>query len=190
MLPSQTLFVASKSRDADAAQIRLGGVIVGAPSNKLLDAGIAAIGSAIIETANRYPSIDRRLLISDVAALLGHRINLRVFGAIVGSKLRIGALDVVPCAALSNEVFRVIVASGRLQGWSRDLASAEDLVGSDQLCPINRIRDEVIGDAARGMWSAASHIAARLVLLGRAEYVDRFSIVRPRGLNAICDARS
>lgn len=189
MLPSQQLFVASRSSPPDTAVVRLGGVTVGAPTSKSLQAGMDAIGAAVVKVANSYPSIDRGLLISDVAVMLGHRIDIRVFGAIVGSKLRMGLLDVVPCVAQSDRVFRVLIAPSRMPAWAQNIERVGEVLRVESRCPINRIRDEIIGDVGRGMWSAASHLAARLALLGRAEYVDRFSITIPRGLGAICSSR-
>lgn len=163
--------------DSAGASIQLGGITIFAPSDEILLQGLGSIGNALLKTALENPTIDRYSLMLQCVRLVGHRIDKRIFGAILGNKLRLGLLDVVPCAAISKRIFRVYVAAQRVLEFRRNLEYASALLRPRSICHIRDIRDVVLKTNARGMWSCASHIAGRLVVLGRAEYADRFSIV-------------
>jgi hypothetical protein len=188
MKPAEHLQV-RRSTTSQAALRRFGGVYVTSATCASLKVGLDALENAVLQAARNYPSVDRALLITDVAALLGHRVDLKVFNAVVGGHLRLGLFDSVPCAALTGKVFRALVLRERLAEWHANLHHVRGLLESQGYCSVNVIRDRVLMRDDRGMWSAANHLAARLVLLGRAEYKDRFSIRQPEGIRAVSTAR-
>lgn len=147
----------------------------------MLSSGIEEVGSALTRAAEAYPTVDRQLLLADVTESLGHKIERRLFGAILGSQLRLGSLDVLPCAANTDRVFRVLVAASRLEELHHNLEEATVLLQRMHICRVSEIRDVILRDNRRGFWNSASHLAGRLVLLGRGEYVDRFTIVEAFG---------
>jgi hypothetical protein len=168
-------------RRGEPAKVRLGGIVVYATSEAKLRAGVAEVGEGIVRAARAHASLDRRSLLSSVAKLLGHRLDQRVFDAIVGSQLRLGRIDRIPCQAAEGAIFRSVVAAERSEEFHRRCEELAGWLRETRVLTVRAVRERFF-DEGWGTWSSASHLVGRLVLVGRARYVDRFTCAWPEGL--------
>jgi hypothetical protein len=163
------------------AKASLGGIVVYATTESRLRSGIAALADAVVHCARAHASLDRRFLLSAVARHLGHRVDSRVFIGVLGSQMRLGRLDRVSCEGDAGAVFRVIIAADHLAQFDERCEEVGRWLFHRKQLRIRDVRDKFFGQAP-GTWSAASHVVGRLVLVGRAQYVDRYHFAWPTGL--------
>jgi hypothetical protein len=146
-----------------------------------LKRGFDRLSRAIVHGAQAYPSLDRKMLLSVVSKDLGEFLDLRVFDAVVGSQLRMGRIDRVACTSESGKMFRVLFASERMEEFEDRCTEVADWLRRDGVVAVRDVRRKYFGDGW-GCWSSAAHVGARLVMIGRARHIDRFSFAWPRGL--------
>jgi hypothetical protein len=174
------------SRPLDAwvdppAQIQLGGITLYAADEARLRRGIDRVSQAILTGISSHPSLDRKLLLSVTATLMGERLDQRVFDAVLGSQLRMGHLDRLPAISPSGSVFRILVAAERREQFDLHCRDVADWARRDGRVTIKAVRLRYFGDGW-GAWSSAAHIVARLALIGAVRFIDRYSFAWPEGL--------
>src|SRR6185503_12576814 len=91
------------------AALRLGGVTIYGTSQVELARAVKAVADAIDQCSKQHLSLTRVTLNSEVRSLLSVAVERRIFGVILGSQLRLGILDSIPCAAVTGSVFRIYV---------------------------------------------------------------------------------
>jgi hypothetical protein len=167
------------------ATIRLGGFVVYAVSEASLKRGLEELSHAILRGIQGHASLDRRLLLSVTAKEIGHRLDQRVFDAVLGSELRLGRIDRIPCASESGKVFRILVAAERLPEFNRRCNGVREWLQREGTVAVRDVRGRYF-DGGWGTWWSAAHLLCRLVLVGCARYVDRYTFAWPEGLeNAV-----
>lgn len=180
--------ISTRSADypGEAASIRLGGVTVYSASDAELDESIQTVAVAIDRCSQPHLSLTRTTLNSEVRKHLNLQVERRIFGAILGSQLRLGILDSVPCAAATGKVFRVYVNRQQVNTFLRHLDTVACELRGLRRVHVRDIEGKLFGERRWGTWSSTSHVLARLVQIGRACYADQSSFLWPAGIeNAI-----
>jgi len=180
--------ISTRSADypGDAASVRLGGVTVYSASDAELDKSIRTVALAIDCCSQPHLSLTKITLHSEVRTHLNLALDRRVFGAILGSQLRLGILDSIPCAAATGKVLRVYVNRKQINNFLRHLDTVADDLRRLQCVQVRDIERKLFGQRRWGTWSSTSHVLARLVQVGRACYVDQSSFRWPAGIeNAV-----
>src|SRR4051812_8934381 len=97
------LKLSTRSTDflAVPASLRLGGVTIYAANERDLLRSYTTIAGAIDECSKPHLSLTRIVLNSEVRNHLNVTIDKRIFGAILGSQLRLGILDSIPCTTVT-----------------------------------------------------------------------------------------
>src|SRR6266496_6825992 len=108
---------------ATPASLRLGGVTVYARDESEMTRAFDMIVEAIDYCSKSNLSIRRVALNSEVRKHSGIELDRRTFGAILGSRLRLGILDSIPCSTAIGRVFRVFVHTEQLDAFERHLAT-------------------------------------------------------------------
>lgn len=179
--------IATRARDLaptpeGPATIQLGGVRLYAASEEKLNQGLALIGEAVSSQCGSLPSVDRAALQSLVCKQLGEIVEDRLFGAVLGQKMREGLIESIPCAAVNYKVFRVFVHRVQLGSFRRRLSELKRQLLSAGTMTVAEVRKSHFSDSQPSASSAAAHLFARLVLEGCATYGPRGVFVWPKGL--------
>jgi hypothetical protein len=182
MSPQFRLSTSSTEFPGSPASLRLGGVTIYAPGEPELTRAFKTISSAIDQCSKSHSSLTRKTLNSEVRKHLEVNVDPRIFGAILGSQLRLGILDSIPCAAVTGEVFRIYVHNTQFDTFGQHLKTTTALLRLKGTVLVRDIEEKLFGRRRWGTWSSASHILARLVQLGRASYVDRNLFRWPLGI--------
>jgi hypothetical protein len=164
--------------------IRLGGVSVYAPCERKLDEGLQLLGGVIVEQSTVLPSIERRALHTLVCEKLDEEVDDRLFGAVLGSQMRMGLIEGIGCAALSGKVFRVLVNAELTNLFQKRLSEVLDRLRTRHVLLVREVRDDYFPRGEWGTWSAANHLLARLTQIGCATYVDKYTYAWPKGLES------
>ncbi len=155
---------------------QLGGLRIYSRSKRQLDAGIDRLAAVISETSQKSPGLTPSLLRYVAGERIGTQIPKRVFSAVLGSLLRRGQLDAVICEGPEGTRFRVILERYRLSEFQDRVKETTSLLCAKKTLAIAFLRDRYFPGTAKGRWTHAMFIAARLVRLGIALYVDRYRI--------------
>lgn len=168
------------------ASLILGGVTIYASQEQELLSGFKTVADAIEECAMPHLSLTRKTLNSQVREHLGFNVDRAIFGAILGSRLRLGILDSIPCAAVTGKVLRVYVHNQQLDTFHNHLETAVVELRLRRVVQVPDIEEKLFGQRYWGTWSSTFHILARLVQIGRACYVDEKAVCWPMEIeNAI-----
>lgn len=158
---------------------QFGGVKIFAATNRELVVGIERVSRAIIEVCAGSSGLAPSLIRYLVEREIGVKLPKRVVGALLGSQLRQGALDVAICEGPQGSSYRVILHRDRIEEFGKRVQKiCGDLVMARTL-RIAEIRDEFFPENARGSWTQAMYIAGRVARLGFAVFPDRYSINMP-----------
>jgi hypothetical protein len=169
-----------------SAFLRLGGITIYAPSESELARAYKIVADAIDQCSKPHLSLIRVALNSEVRKLLNVTVNPRIFGAILGSQLRSGTLDSIPCAAITGKVFRIYVHKKQIGIFNQHLEATAAELRLQGVVHVRDIEGKLFGQRRWGTWSSALHVLARLVQIGRACYVDEDSFKWPLGIeNAV-----
>ncbi len=185
------LGIVTRARDVSniadrPATAQLGGIRLYAASEEKLKHGIALLGQALASESAALPSVDRSALQSLVRKNVADVVDDRLFGAILGQKLRDGTIDSVPCAAINYKVFRAFVHKAQWTTFHRNLSDLRLRLLSGTTLTVSQVRDLYFPGPGTGASSAAAHLLARLVLEGAAIYGPMGTFSWPTGLeNAI-----
>jgi hypothetical protein len=161
------------------ASLRLGGITIYAPDKSELLRAYKTIADAIDECSKPHLSLTRIVLNSEVQKHLNVTLDQRIFGAILGSQLRLGILDSIPCAAVTGKVLRVYLHNQQLDTFLHNLEITAAELRLRRVVQVRDIEEKLFRQRCWGTWSSAFHILARLVHIGRACYVDRESFCWP-----------
>jgi hypothetical protein len=164
------------------ASARLGGVSIYSESARSLQEDLKLLGDEIVVQSAILPSIERKALRYLVCKKLGEEIEDRLFGAVLGSQMRMGHIDSIGCAADSGKVFRVLINAERLEVFQQRLIEVRLLLRKRNELRISEVRDLYSPGGEWGTWSAAKHLLSRLTQIGCAVYVDRYTFAWPKGL--------
>ena len=172
----------TNSDEIDASQVavrRFGGIQIYASSEHILKRGIGLVTKGILQVSNTSPGLNPNFLKFLVQQNLGIEIPKRIFSAILGSQLRAGVLEEVTCQGSKGTPFRVIIHRDRVREFNKRVDEvALSLLQSHQV-QISAIRERFFPGKSKGAWTLASYIAARLVRIGWAIYVDPYRIELP-----------
>lgn len=183
MADQLNLSTRSDNFSGNAASLRLGGVTVYGPSESELRRSVQTVADEIDQCSNPHLSLLRVTLNSEVKKHLNEAVDRRIFGAILGSQLRLGVLDSIPVATKTGKVFRIYVHNGQMDTFRRHLATTETELRRRDVVHVRDIERKLFGERRWGTWSSASHVLARLVQIGRACYVDEKSFRWPPGID-------
>lgn len=161
------------------ASLRLGGVTIYARTQSELDQAVCTIGGAIDHCASVHSSLRRVTLKSQVTSYLSIKVDERVFGAILGSQLKIGILDSIPCASIMDKVFRVYVHKQQLDAFQGNQVKAAAELKRRGVAHIRDMEEILFQERQWGTFDSTIHIMARLVQVGRACYLDKKSFRWP-----------
>jgi len=165
------------------ASVRLGGVVIYGPSAQVLRTGLDQLAETVVAVLATFPTVDRRMLQTQARVRLdASDIERRLLGAVLGWQARLGRIDCIPCAAINDKVFRIYVSEEQAGTFESRLDAVTEMLKKKAVLSVAEVRDSFWG-TGWGMWSAASHLLARLAQKGQACYVDRFSFRRPNGLD-------
>lgn len=173
-------------RAKPVAQRRFGGIDLYAYGEAELEAKIedvrAHILAAVRENGPLVPSLIRYL----VSQRADDEISQRVFSALLGAELRSGRLDAVVCESEGGKPFRIVLATEGFSEFAVRLRRCLDIIPRSGKLGISEIRDRLYPGGSKGDWTKAYYLAARLVRIGVADFIDRFTIERNKdAYNAI-----
>jgi hypothetical protein len=175
------LNISTRATDIDgcSAAISLGGFTLYGLNESQLNEGVSAIALAIEDCSSRYLSLFRTSLRSEVRKQLDCEIDDSVFGAVLGSRLRYGMLDSVPCAAEKGGIFRAYLHRDQIETFQRYLKETAGELRRRRVVHIRDIEAAVLGTKRWGSRSSTLHILGRLVQIGQASYLDKDSFRWP-----------
>jgi hypothetical protein len=179
------LNVSTRAEDfpAGCASLRLGGVTLYGQDQLELDRTVDAVATAIDSCSKVHLTLTRVTLNSEVRKHLNTSVDRRIFGSILGSRLRLGILDSIPCAAVTRKTFRVYVHHEQIESFQRHLEAALAELREKEVVHVRDIEHRLFAQRRWGTWSSASHLLARLVQIGRAYYIDDKSFRWPTGID-------
>lgn len=167
------------ARTSRMAIRHFGGIKVFAASSRELTAGVDRVSRIIVQIAGASwgltPSMLRYLAQQELEA----EIPKRVFSALLGYCLHCGDLDGVICEGSQGTPFRVIMHRDRVREFDGRTQEIADELCKRRVLQISEMRDRYFKNKAKGAWTQAMYLAARLVRLGIAEYRDQYSIQMP-----------
>jgi hypothetical protein len=164
------------------ASLQLGGVTLYGATTSALRAAVESIGEAICQSSAAHPTLTKVTLASEVKKVVGLIIEKRVFGSILGQQLRLGAVDCVPCAAISGKVFRIYLHESRADEFISYLGVAEDQLRQAGVMEVRQLEARLFGRRKWGTWSSTLHVLARLVQKGKARYRDSSTFLWQSGV--------
>jgi hypothetical protein len=170
----------------ERATISLGGVTLYAESERTLKRGFDRLSDAIVRGLDAHASLDRRLLLNAVARDLDDWLDQRVFGAVLGGQLRLGRVESIPCASINDKAFRVYVSADGCVTFLHRVEEVRTWLQEVRALKVRDVQSRYFPNGGWGTWSCAAHILARVVLIGSAQYIDKYSFTWPDGLeNAV-----
>lgn len=181
---SLSITASSRSIQAEAeadsvAQLHMGATTVYGPNEVVLHKEIEVLAKAIRQSALQHICLAKNVLGKLARERVGvDRIEKRLFGAILGYQLRLGRLETIVCSSLHNKILRVYVHPEKLKDFRLALEAATELLEKRDVLSVSELESKLFGGRRYNTWSCASHILARLIYIGIAEYIDKYS-VRP-----------
>jgi len=136
----------------------------------------------MVERSGLLASLDRKVLRTLVCDRLGQRVDDRLFGAVLGSQMRLGLIEAVGCAAISGKVFRVLINVNLLQVFQQRMLEIQERLRKCRVVTVADVRNQYFPGREWGTWSAAHHLLARLAQTGGAVYVDNRTFEWPVGI--------
>jgi hypothetical protein len=158
---------------------QLGGIKVYASTQATLDRGTQKLGELIVDTCSASLALTPSLIRYLVQNRVDGQVPRRCFSAVLGWQMRSGLLDSVLCEGQMGSAFRVIVHAPVRSRFEERTKESRDLLRDARRVQISVLRDKYYAESTKGSWTQASFIAARVVRLGWARYVDRFTIEMP-----------
>lgn len=150
---------------------------------------MAKIGNAIDACGKRHMSVTRSVLQKLVSDTLGERLEKRVFGAVLGSRIRAAQFQALLCEAELGSEFRVFIHVTQIERFHAGMSQALQMLRSARSLMVKEVEGALFPARAYNTWSSASHLLARHAFEGRAEYVDRMTFRFPAALrDAIHDS--
>jgi hypothetical protein len=165
---------------------QFGGIKVFAATPGELAASINRVSRSITQVSGVSSGLTPSMLRYLVQQELGGEVPKRVFSALLGYRLHCGEVDEVICEGSHGTPFRVIIHRDRVREFNDRTRKIADDLWQRRILQISEMRDRYFKSKAKGTWTQAMYMAARLVRLGLAEYRDQYSVKRPDFLaNAI-----
>lgn len=165
----------SKAMSDGDASIRLGGITLYAPSDRILKAAIQRASEVICLHSAAHLTLTRVNLRSKVRCDLAEAQDDRIFSALLGLQLRLGHIDVITCAASSGRSYQVLVHESRFPQLEQNLEAASACLERNRVLTVKDLEKTLFGTRLWGTWSSTSHILAHLVFRGTAIYLDTMS---------------
>lgn len=179
----------SNSRQSSVG-VQLGGVTVYGQTRQQTIQAIQEIGQTIDDQGKSHLSITRPVLQKLVSDKIGERIERRLFGAILGSRVRFGQFEALLCEAEEGAEFRVFIHTDQIRRFRTALRDTQIILERSDEVIVKEIEDTLFPARAYNTWSSTSHVLARLVFEGKAEYVDKMTFRFPKGLDdAVSDTK-
>ncbi len=167
--------------DSDV-RMSLGATTIYAPSETILQMEVEMIADAIYRSAAGYLSMTRNVLGKLSREKAGiDRIERRLFGAVLGRQLRLGRLESIVCSSIHGKLFRVFVNSENVEKFRASLATAREILWDKSVLQVQTLEKEIFGRRSYNTWSSSSHLLARLVYMGVAEQIDKYSVLLTPG---------
>ena len=174
----------NESLEADGgAQINFGGTTIYAPNEAILQNEAEMIADAIHLSGAGFLSMTRNVLGKLAREKAGiDRIETRLFGAVLGRQLRLGQLESMVCSSINGKLFRVYVHPDNVEKFRRSVATARKLLWENTVLQVQLLEKEIFGRRSYNTWSSSSHLLARLIYVGVAEQIDKYSVRLTPGL--------
>jgi hypothetical protein len=158
---------------------QFGGIKVFAATSRELAAGIDRVGQSIDQVSRVSWGLTPSMLRYLVQQELGAEVPKRVFSALLGYRLHCGQIDGVICEGSQGTPFRVIIHRDRIGEFNIRTRKIADDLRERRTVQISEMRDRYFKNKAKGTWTQAMYMAARLVRLGLADYRDQYSVKMP-----------
>lgn len=166
--------------------IQLGGTTVYGPSESETLEMIEIVGKIIDACCEMHLSVTRSVLGKLASDKLGEPLEKRLFGALLGSRIRLGHLCVIMCEAETGAEFRVFLHRSKVGPFTAAREIAKRMLRTEQQIMVKALEQKLFGERAYNTWSSTSHVLARLAFQGIALYKDRMTFVAPGELlNAV-----
>ena len=163
--------------------MNFGATTIYAPNEAILQKEIEMLADIIYRSAAGYLSMTRNVLGKLTRERAGiDRIEKRLFGAVLGRQLRLGQLESIVCSSIHGKHFRVYVHPDNVERFRDSLATARKLLWENSVLQIQKLEKEIFGRPSYNTWSSSSHLLARLVFVGVAEQIDKYSVRPTPGL--------
>jgi hypothetical protein len=168
--------------------VKLGGIVIYGRTMGQITDEIDRVGKAIAECGKAHLSATRPVLQKLVSEMIGQRLEKRLFGAILGSRIRMAEFAVLLCEAEQGSGFRIFVHITQLGHFRTCMGHALQMLRDARSLIVKDLEGRIFPMRAYNTWSSASHLLARHVFEGRAEYVDQMTFRYPPPLrDAIYD---
>lgn len=178
-MPDIRLFASADdlpSRASRSAFRQFGGIKVFAATPGELAAGVDRVSRSIAQVSGVSWGLTPSMLRYLVQQELGGEVPKRVFSALLGYHLHCGEVDGVICEGTQGTPFRVIIHRDRVREFNDRTRNIADDLCKRRTLQISEMRDRYFKNKAKGTWTQAMYMAARLVRLGLAEYRDQYSV--------------
>ena len=110
------------------------------------------------------------------------RIERRLLGAVLGRQLRLGRLESIVCSSIQGKLFRVYVSSENVEKFRVSMVTAREILWDKSVLEVRMLEKEIFRRRSYNTWSSSSHLLARLVYMGVAEQIDKYSVRLTPGL--------
>lgn len=169
------------------ARTKLGAVNIYAPNEATLASELGIMSKAIDLHSHGHLLIARNVLSKLVRVELSlPTLDRRLFGAVLGMRLRLGFLDAVVCSSVNEKNYRVYLHKDNVDKVEAAIIVARSLLRSQQSVAVSDLESKIFGERRYNTFSASSHILAHLAFIGEAELIDRFSARMTPGLFDAC----
>lgn len=177
---SAVALLTTRSSDYDVpASTKLGGTTIYAPDDEQLARGLSTLADLIERHTRAHLTLTRTTLNSLVRDDTGVETDRRIFGAVLGWRLRLGVLDSIPCAATSGKLYRVFTHVEQYPLFLSHLETLKSRLHTRRVLKVRDAEHAVFGQRRWGTWSSSLHLLARLVCTGHACYLDSKTFAYP-----------
>jgi hypothetical protein len=172
---------ASRSERTRASQ-KLGGITLWSKSDESLARSASYVREEIELVASEHLCVTKNVLRKLVRTKIAPReVEDKVFSAILGSAMRLGAIDSIVCASKNDRPYRALVHSSKLADFDDALAAAVKALQDDGTLAVADLEARLFGTRRYNTWSASSSVLAHLSYrgfsaiddIGNAVLVDR-----------------
>lgn len=188
-MPSAAAAITSRREDVELhvtttpAEWQFGGIRVYAPDTDTLRKGWKELSDALDLIASQHLSAGRGVLHGGVKRTLRlEKIPKRVFGALLGYRMRTGHMDCIPCEAWTGTNYRAYLTHSRLEEYLQAKAEARALLVRHGHLSIPEVEQNLFGGRVYNSWSTASQILGNLAWDGVCEFVDKQHTIIPNTL--------
>jgi hypothetical protein len=165
-----------------SASVQLGGVTVYGQSEGEIVRTIDEISQILDDQGTRHLSATRPVLQKLVSDEIGEKIERRLFGAILGSRIRVGVFEAWLCEAEQGSEFRVFIHRSQVKRFKKALNDTLIMLRDEGEVLVKQIERTLFPARSYNTWSSTSHVLGRLVFQGKAEYLDKMTFRFPVGL--------